>query len=64
MSKDCRQHYKMATGEGLAETPPRTNNPGFAKGGHVRPKGFNKGAQNASGSHGHSPYPMGKKDNC
>lgn len=57
MSTECRQHYRMATGEGLAADPPKTARPGFKKGGHV----FKQGAQNKSGSHGHSFLFAGKK---
>lgn len=59
MSKDCRQHYQLATGESLASDPPKTSNPGFKKGGRVG--AFKKGAQNKSGSHGHSFPFAGKK---
>lgn len=56
MSKDCRQHYQMATGSGLQSPPPKNPTPGFKKGGHV----FKKGAQNRSGTHGHARPFAGK----
>lgn len=57
MSDNCRQHYRMATGENIG-TPAKTpGNPGFAKGGHVKPAGFKKGHQNAAGSFGHKRQP-------
>lgn len=52
MSKDCRQHYQLATGEALASAPSTAGQPGFAKGGPVKGKGisgFKRGAQNSSG---------------
>lgn len=36
MTDATRQHYKMATGHGLDDSPPKTSRPGFAKGGHVK----------------------------
>ncbi len=62
MSKECRQHYQLATGEPLAAEPPKTSNPGFKKGGRVA-KGFKKGAQNVAGAHGHQFPFAGKKGN-
>lgn len=35
MSENCRQHYKLATGEPLTK-PPKGPNPGFARGGFLR----------------------------
>lgn len=56
MSKECRQHYQLATGEALASPPPKSPTPGFKKGGHV----FKKGAQNRAGTYGHSRPFAGK----
>jgi hypothetical protein len=61
MSEDCRQHYRLATGEGLTAAPPKNPTPGFKKGGRV--VGFKKGGQNKAGSHGHSFPFAGKRGN-
>lgn len=33
-----RQRYKIATGGGLDKAPPKTSNPGFARGGKAKAK--------------------------
>lgn len=64
MSKDCRQHYQIATGSGKQTAEPsRSPHPGFKKGGRVG--AFKKGAQNRAGGHGHTFQTAGKsKGNC
>lgn len=54
MADAVRQRYGLATGKGLDSPPPKTSNPGFAKGGKV---GAAKG--------GKMPMPSGKSSkNC
>lgn len=54
-----RQHYDIATGGGQKAEPSKAGSPGFKKGGRVG--AFKRGAQNKSGSHGHSFPFAGKK---